>query len=199
MSADPVAVVCAPWNSFEMAVDWDLELKTALDALTGKIVTEVWVNEMALYGPEDAGHFSDPILNLVQANVLELRTSSGQIFHFSCVQTDDVWAIWPYLVSGDRQLTADPGEGTFRTRPMPEFPRGMVNRLRIEPEERMNIQEVRMTVDQRQVILRAGEIYENTDGTLSVVDRDESVLVFLNNETYLRLTFNEPIYRPFYI
>lgn len=73
-----------------MGTDWDSELKTVLNAFTGKIVTDAWVNEMALYGPEDAGHFTDPRLNFVQANVLELRTSDGQIFHISCVQDDEV-------------------------------------------------------------------------------------------------------------
>jgi hypothetical protein len=181
-----------------MGADWDWEIKTALDVLTGRVVTDAWVNEMALYGPEDAGHFTDPSLDFVQANVLELRTSDGQTFHISCVQDVDAWAIWPRVAPADKQLSPDPGEGTFRTRPMPEFPRGAVSKLQIVTGEGASIQEIRMMIDQRDVFLRAGEVYENADGMLSVCDRDESVLVFLNGEAYSRLTFNEPIYRRFY-
>ena len=168
-----------------------------MNALTGKVVTDAWVNEMALYGPEDSGHFTDPSLDFVQANVLELRTSDGQTFHISCVQDDDTWAIWLRLEPADRQLAPDPGEGTFRTRPMPEFPCGVVSKLQIDAGEETGIQEIRVTIDQREVFLRAGEVYENPDGTLSVCDRDESILVFLDGEAYSRLTFNQPIYRPF--
>jgi len=181
-----------------MGADWNLELRATLHALTGKIVTDAWVQEMALYGPENAGHFTDPNLNFVQANVLELRTSDGQSFHFSCVQDDDTWAIWPYVVSADKHLTSEAGEGTFRTRSMPEFPRGLIGKLHMNAEHGERIQEIRMTIDQREIFLRAGEVYENIDGTLTVRDRDESVLVFLDLEAYSRLTFNEPIYRPFH-
>jgi hypothetical protein len=170
----------------------------ALDALPGKIVTDAWVNEMALYGPEDAGHFTDPNLNFVQANVLELRISDGQTVHISCVLYDDAWAIWPRVVPADRHLSSVPAEGAFRTRPMPEFPRGAIDRLHVNATAGSNIQEIRMTIDRREVFLRAGEVYENADGTLTVCDRDESVLVFLDGDAYSRFTFNEPIYSPFY-
>lgn len=181
-----------------MSTDWHSELKAALEMLSGAVVTEAWVNEMALYGPENAGHFTDPNLNFVQANVLELRTLDGRTVHISCAQDDDRWAIWPHLVSSDRQLTADAGEGTFRTRPMPEFPLGAVGFFQIDSDDVSSIQEIRMTIDRRDVFLRAGEVYENPDDTLSIVDRDESVLVFLDAEAYSRLEFNKPVYSPFF-
>lgn len=180
-----------------MGTDWDLKVKTALEVLPGKIVTDARVNEMAFYGPEDAGHFTDPSLHFVQANVLELRFSDGQTVHFSCALDPDTWVIWPHFVSADRRLSVDPGEGTFRTRPMPEFPRGAISRLHINAEAGSGIQEIRITIDQREVFLRAGEVYENTNGTLTVRDRDESVLVFLDGDAYSQLTFNEPVYNPF--
>lgn len=179
-----------------MNTDWHFELKTALQALAGAVVTDAWVNEMAFYGPEDAGHFTDPSLNFVQANILELRTSEGQTIHISCVQNDETWAIWPHMTSVNQRLSADAGAGTFRTRPMPEFPLGAVNSLQIDPDDEFNIQEIRMTIDQREVFFRAGEVYENTDGTLSVLDRDESILVFFDAKAYSQLTFNEPVYSP---
>lgn len=178
-----------------VSTDWHSELKTALDTLAHAVVRDAWVNEMALYGPDDAGHFTDPILNFVQANVLELRVQDGQTVHISCVQTDDGWALWPHLVSSDKRLSADAGEGTFRTRHMPEFPCGAVATLELT-DDISDLQTLRMTVDEQDIILCAGEVYENPDGTLSVVDHDESVLVFFDAGIYRSLTFNEPAYRP---
>ena len=181
-----------------MSTDWLTELKTTLEVLSSAVVTDAWVNEMALYGPEDAGRFSDPGLKFVQANVLELRPMDGQTVHISCAQNDDSWTIWPHLVPTHEQLTDDAGEGTFRTRPMPEFPRGKVTCFQIDTDDVSSIQEIRVTIDQREVIFRAGEVYENVDGTMSVLDRDESVLVFFDGEAYSGLRFNEAVYMPFY-
>ena len=82
---------------------------------------------------------------------------------------------------------------------MPEFPLGEIGEVRTDARDGWSIQEISLTINQRHVFLRAGEVYENTDGSLTVCDRDESVLVFLNADTYSGLTFNEPIYRPHFV
>ena len=63
---------------------------------------------------------------------------------------------------------------------MPEFPTGRVVSVDASPRE--DIQEIRIVIDHHEVFLRAGEVYENVDGTLTVCDRDESVLVFLESD-----------------
>ena len=57
-------------------------------------------------------------------------------------------------------------------RAMPEFPLGEIGEVRTNPKDGRNIQEIHLTIGQRDVFLRAGEVYENTDGTLTVCDRD---------------------------
>ena len=37
--------------------------------------------------------------------------------------------------------------------------------------------EIKLHVDQRQVVLQAGEVHENLDGQLTIVRPDESILV----------------------
>lgn len=175
--------------------DWEAALTTALQALEGVIASDVWVREMAFYGREDAGCFADPTLAFVQGNVLELRTSGGETFHFSCHQDDDSWALWVGTVPSSRHLAPDIGEGWFRVRPLPEFPRGRVDKVQVAASL-SNIQEIRIVIGGREVILRAGEVYENMDGTLTVCDHDESVLIFLDGEAYARQIFNAPVYRP---
>lgn len=172
-------------------------MRSALNALDRAVVTEVIVQEMALYGADDAVQFTDPNLNFVQANVLELRTLGGQTFHFSCVQNNDMWGIWPRIVTDERRAH-HPEEGMFRTRLMPEFPRGDTRVVGVDPGEGSDIQQICLKIGGADVILRAGEVYENADGTLTVCDRDESVLIFLDGAAYRALKFNAPIYRPFY-
>jgi hypothetical protein len=179
-----------------LSKEWHSKLAAALGTLNGKILTGAWVKEMALYGPEDAGHFTDRNLKFVQATTLELRTSDSGTFWFSCWQDNDEFALWPQTMPEEKRLAPDPGEGTFRTRPMHEFPLGRVDEVTVAVEPNGNMQEIRITVDQREVFLRAGEVYENMDGTLTVHDHDESVLVFLDREAYATLIFGKPIYTP---
>jgi hypothetical protein len=179
-----------------MATEWNLAMAAALQALSGKTVTAAWAQEMAFYGPDDAGHFADRNFDFIQANCFELRASSGEIFHFTCTLDDDFWAIWLRLIPDDQRLSPDPGEGWFRTRSLPEFPTGEIGELRTDAGAGNGIQEIRFTVDGSQVILRAGEVYENANGSLAVHDKDESVLVFLDSGAYSRTIFNEPVYLP---
>ncbi|MCA3695025.1 hypothetical protein [Aquidulcibacter sp.] len=181
-----------------MRTEWDLERKSVLDALMGRVVTDAWVHEMALYGEADEAHFTDPNLDFVQASVLELRTSDHQTLQISCWQTDDTFALWPRFVASHHQLIPNPGTGIFRIRPMPEFPLGPVSNVQIGADNKLGIQEVCLTINQQRVFLRAGKVYEYPEGMLRVNDRDESVLVFLNGEAYSRLMFNELIFKRFY-
>ncbi|MBO9714543.1 MAG: hypothetical protein J7495_16660 [Sphingomonas sp.] len=122
---------------------------------------------MALYGPETAGHFPHPELGFVQATLLELRLADGGTVQVSAAQDDDRRSLWPRFVAGDRHLLADRGEGTFRTRPMPEFPTGDIARIRIELGTEADLRTLRLTIGKREGLLRAGEVYENRDGTLT--------------------------------
>lgn len=179
-----------------MPTEWHASIAAVLATLRGKNLVEVRVNEIALYGPEGAGHFTDRVLKFVQANVLELRTSDGGTIQFHCWQDDDEFAICVEAMPEERRLTLDAGEGIFRTRPMPEFPLGKIDDVFAAVEPNGKMQEIRMTVERREIFLRAGEVYENVDGTLTVHDRDESVLVFLDREAYVGLIFNKPVYVP---
>ncbi|PXA93507.1 hypothetical protein DMC47_21980 [Nostoc sp. 3335mG] len=174
--------------------EWARRLEAALHSLVGQVVTDTWVWEMALYGPEQAGHFTDPSLEFVQAHVLELRTADGLTFHISCAQDDDIWVIALGTVTAENRLVPDPGQGTFRTRPMPEFPQGEIRRIKTSPTTG-SIQEIYMMIADREVILHAGEVEEHMDGRLTVRDQDECVLIFLDRDAHARTVFNEPLYR----
>lgn len=177
--------------------EWDANLRSALSRCVGEVLTDVWVDEMGLYGPDEHPSFSHSQLEFVQALVLELRFESGMTLQVSCWQDDDEFALWPRQVPHEQRISpiSDPARTLFRVRQMNEFPFGLVRDVELLVNNRANIQTIRLYLDSSEVILCAGEVYENPDGSLHISDEDESVLIFLNSDAYARTVFNSPVYR----
>ena len=178
-------------------VAWRRKLRQTLTELAGQEIDEVWVDEMGLYGPEEDPCFTHPELKLVQAWVLDLRLRSGDIVRFETYQTEIDFALRARRVPFEDRLQPDddPSRTLFRIRPMPEFPSGGIGAVRWVDDEEGNIQEISLDVGGHEVIMRAGEVYEDLGGGIKVSDADESVLVFLDRQDYESTVFNEPIYR----
>ena len=176
---------------------WDANIRAALSRCVGEILTDVWVDEMGLYGPDEHPSFSHSQLEFVQALVLELRFESGMTLQVSCWQDDDEFALCPRQVPHEQRIVpiSDPARTLFRVRRMNEFPLGSLREVDWLANDRANIHTIRLHLDSSEVILRAGEVYENPDGSLHISDEDESVLVFLNSDAYARTVFNSPVYR----
>jgi hypothetical protein len=176
---------------------WDQSLKDALTGCQGEVLAEAWVDEMGLYGPDEGPSFTHPKLEFVQALTLELRFESGGTLQIRCWQDDDEFALWPKRASVEARLSPlpDPSRTLFRVRPMKEFPGGQVRHVEWQPDKRGNIQLICLRLDNGEALLRAGEVYEDHDGSLTVKDRDESVLIFVDRAAYERTVFNAPAYR----
>lgn len=177
--------------------EWDRSLRDALAACRDEVLAEAWVDEMGLYGPEEDPFFTHSKLKFVQAYRLELRFESGETLQIGCFQDDDQFALWPRRVSVETRLAAvdDPSRTLFRVRPMAEFPTGRVTQVDWETDERANMQVISLCLDKGDVILRAGEVEEDMGGSLTIRDRDESVLIFLDRGDYDQTIFNAPAYR----
>lgn len=176
---------------------WNEALEATLTGCVGRSLTETWVDEMGLYGPEDAPCFSHSQLDFVQALTLELRFDDGAILHVGCWQDDYDFALWPKEVTHSEQLTPDPDPDRtlFRVRRFDAFPSGALRDVTWAADDRGNIQTITLHIDSAEVILCAGEVYEDFDGRLKVSDRDESVLIFLSPDAFARTVFNSAVYR----
>ena len=64
----------------------------------------------------------------------------------------------------------------FRTRDLQELPSGSVNEVHVALRDN-NIASVELLVEDKRVSLLAGEVYEQHDGTFSVLAMDENILV----------------------
>ena len=176
---------------------WDQTLKDALGECRGKLLIEAWADEMGLYGPDESPSFAHPKLEFVQALKLELRFESGDTLQVGCWQDDDEFALWPRWVPVESRLNPieDPSRTFFRVRPLEEVPGGQVRTVKWHVDEHGNIQTICFFLDAGQVILCAGEVYEDHDGSLTIRDRDESVLIFVDPAAFDRTVFNAPAYR----
>lgn len=178
-------------------LEWNAKIRTALSGCVGEVLTDVWVDEMGLYGPDENPSFSHSQLEFMQALLLELRFESGITLQISCWQDDHEFALWPRQVPQQERIApiCDPARTLFRVRRMNEFPVGSLKEIEWRVNDCANIHTIRLRIDSSEVILRAGEVYENPDGSLIIRDQDESVLVFLNADAHAKTVFNSPVYR----
>lgn len=155
---------------------WSERQASAFRSLTGRAVVG-WVGEeMALRenGPSGLPEFHDPTIPFLQICSLSIHTSEG-LRRVTTYQHDHGWGLCIDLTPLPQPMSY--GEGSiYRSRALVELPRGVVSGVAIE-RDGLAVVEVRLRFDRLVVILQAGEVYENEDGTLTVVRRDESILV----------------------
>lgn len=145
-------------------------------ALCGERIDDWWGVEMALY--EDPGgqpHFEADAVPFLQFSVLDQYLDGGGRRRVGTYQSDDVWGL-----SFDPPTTHLPAsEGIFRLRRAAQLPCGRVDRVEVALDDPAgDIAEVRLELSGGEVLLVAGEVYEDRDRPLRIVRGDESVLVF---------------------
>ena len=165
-----------------------------LRSLVGAAIAAARVEELALYGPDDAPVFSDPRLPFVQALVLEFDLVDGRTIRFIPVQNDDDWSMFAVWSGPDKpSCVSDLSSSILRARTMVEFPAGRIEAIESAPDGPGH-RSITLRIDGRDVILCAGEVYENIDNSLTIHQDDESVLVFLHAEAYRRTIFRQPFF-----
>ena len=161
----------------------------------GQTIVEVTVEEMGLYGPDEAPTFSHPALPFIQVGTLELALAGGGLLHIKIFQDNDQFALWAEYVESGQRIGSREQSTLYRIRQVDGFPLGEIEAVEGRRDERGDYQEIRITVGGKPVIVKAGEVYEDHDGTLKVLERDESVLIFLDPAAYDGFQFNVPVGR----
>src|SRR5262245_60493569 len=118
-------------------------------------------------GKDGLPQFEDAALPLLQLQVLFVELANGVAVQIITYQDNDEWGLCSN--EADPHFQADAG-GIFRHRELRELPRGKVADVNIGLNERDNISRVELLlVGGERVLLVAGEVYEETDGSLRVV------------------------------
>ena len=176
-----------------MRADWITEQVGNIRSLEGQTVSSLVAYEMAFRGGEGDGpsQFSDPALPFLQLGALYIHLGSGKTVKFETYQNDSNWGL---ILTSDFQpweLLSDARsrDSIFRTRELGSFPTGSVDAVNVTLDSDGDISEVLLDISGEAILLVAGEVYEQADGTFHVCIGDESVLLFREPSRKAELRF----------
>jgi hypothetical protein len=155
--------------------------ETAFKRLKGVQIRGWWGIEMAMRGGEtEDAQFSDPSVPYLQFLSLHATLDSDDQLDFLTYQNDDNFGL-RLSASAANASRDESWSGIYRARSMPEIPCGNILSIRVVRDNCGDIERVALSVAGCPVTLIAGEVYEETDGSLRVqLGGDESVLVSLS-------------------
>ena len=156
-----------------------------ISTLAGLVVTRWQGMEMALAEPHAASgiRWESPGIPFLQLVDLDLALANGQIFKIWSQMEDGTGFHGLYLEALDALpalFASDDPSSIFRSRLLPELPVGAIEIAELRQNGPNATVEVRLMVAGVEVRLVAGEIYEQHDGSLRVVEPEESLLLQVN-------------------
>lgn len=170
---------------------WIVKQHELIQSLTGVRIEGVHWTEEALAWSEDKQTpvlFRHPNFPFIQSCDLRIKLSNGRVGHFDTYQDDDVFGLSFHYDDRplEQELPTSARKVTDQT-----FPLGLINCVEIEISKRGNIDELLLGIGERQILLKAGEVYEHDNRTFSVADEDAMVLVFPLPEDIAKVQFHQ--------
>jgi hypothetical protein len=139
-----------------------------------------WIGEEMAFrevGSSGEPEFSSPEIPFLQLGVLDMLLESGRVQRVNTYQNDDSWGLAVEEVDTPMELMPRETGSIYRTRILSELPLGVVLEAAVELDEIGDVRAVWLTFDRNRVELTAGEVYESPEGTLQIVEPDESVFI----------------------
>jgi hypothetical protein len=156
-----------------------------VSALAGRVVTRWQGTEMALVEGEAVEDvlWEDPGIPFLQLINLDLQLANGQVFRLLSHLEDGTGFHGLYLMELDAMPVLERHEDApflFRDRQFPEWPAGEIEITELRHDGPNATAEVRLLLPGNELRLVAGEVHEQFDGSLRIIECDESILVQLN-------------------
>jgi hypothetical protein len=152
---------------------WLGRQQEAFEALAGTTVSAWDGVEMALRDDSPEGpQFADPEVDFLQLTWLRLTTDAQE--QVICIYQDDGY--FGLKLESTGRPAPDDCYGIFRWRKL-DLAIGHVDAVKVVFDEG-TLARITLTIDGRDLLIVAGEVYETWAGTLEVHRLDESVLVF---------------------
>ena len=162
---------------------WIEEQIASFYALSRSCVIQWRGIEMALREANENGlpDFRDSSIPFLQLLELNLTFVDGSTAFITTYQNDDRFGLCCKHGSQDLRDFGDELNSIYRLRLFDELPNGQIQDVSISLNAG-DIEEVKLKIENHEVRLWAGEVYENSDGTLHVITMDESVLVQVDDK-----------------
>ncbi|MFT4540563.1 MAG: hypothetical protein ACI841_004519 [Planctomycetota bacterium] len=127
-------------------------------------------------GENGSPEFEVAGVQALQLSVLHISFDEHSQLAICTVQGDYEWG----LAVGTPYAELEPGIcGIFCSRTLPELPLGMIEECDVRLSDQLDVDRVHLEFESgRELIMIAGESYENAEGQLYFGRFDESVLVF---------------------
>ena len=170
-------------------VRWVKSQRQLIKDLVGVHIEKIYWVEMALadQGKTDTPLFRHAELPFVQAFFIRLQVADGRIGQFGVYQNDSNFGLcfgFVDMAMDNNDWPAPDADGTpsiYRKVTDIEFPTGTIKSASSRLDDEGDITEIDLSIEDRLVLLKAGEVYEGNDRTLFVRDCDESILVFFDD------------------
>jgi hypothetical protein len=175
-------------SGYDGVLDWLLLQQASFEALAGQTVTHWEGVEMALRDTTPAGpQFADIAMLLLQLVRLDLKISAQRGCTIDTYQNDNEFGL---QLTPEQPLEPRDWDGIYRQRAL-DLPLGAIDSVDVRLDEG-TLAEVTLRFSDAEMLLIAGEIWEDRDGTLSLHRYDESVLVFTDVAAARALTWIPP-------
>jgi len=146
------------------------------EGLRGAEVTSWKGVEMAFTEGREGGElWDDESVPYLQMLLVDVSRKDGAMFRIATEQADLLFGLSVQEPIPKANRESD-WKGIFRERTLDELPVGRISRVEVAVENEL-IDRVTLFIGSCQIQISAGEIYEENDGKLRIVPKDESVLV----------------------
>lgn len=158
-----------------------------IETLTGRVVTRWSGTEMALAEGRENRRvcWEDSTVPFLQFTNLDLQFDTGQVLRLLSQIGDGSSHHGLYLEELEELpavRASDDPMSIFRDRTLTELPLGEIRIVELRRDGPNAIVEMRLALSGSEIRLVAAEVYEEHDGSLRIVERDESILIQLNGE-----------------
>jgi hypothetical protein len=158
-----------------------------VSTLEGCVVTSWQGREMALAGDEDRLpiRWEDPSTPFLQFIWLDLQLDTGQVLRLIS-QMDHGTGHHGFYLEEIAELpelrVSDDPSSVFRDRALTELPLGEVEIVGLLMDGPSATVEMRLALSGAELRLVAAEVYEEHDGSVRIVEHDESILIQLDGK-----------------
>jgi len=166
--------------------------------LNGKVIESAAIVEMAMIesGPNNQPVFRLPDLPFIQAHLIELSLSKGELVSFLTHQNDDTWGIALEYIEKSfaeevvRRLHTKEEASIFKIADDIEFPTGAIQNTEVKNDKKGDVTEIELTIGNHKILMKAGEVHETGGNNYRVTNSDESILLFLDSDDAKKVVFD---------
>ncbi len=168
--------------------DWLSSQIAKLKSLKGETIEKVMINDMAFIENDNGNHvFTHSDCPFIQAQLIYLFLKKKGVTKI--LATDD-GCIYISPINDADLINTNEANSIFRLYECTDFPLGKIDSISIKQNKESDISDVNIVINTKPILLKSGEVFQNSDGSVSIKDNDESVLVFFNPVDVDNINFN---------